>query len=111
MHNDKTIWADQLETMQYLQEAGIRVLVTLKKPVNNEERGVIDYITPNDGLESGIITIQNIHGITRDIPLKSVDFIAFSSETASFEFAKDVSFATKLVHKMIQHFKPTHAFM
>ncbi|HMF31340.1 MAG TPA: M48 family metalloprotease [Candidatus Lokiarchaeia archaeon] len=111
MHNDKTLWAHQLATFQYLQENQNRVLFSLKKPVNNEERGVITRISPGEGSESAVITIRNIHGIMREIPLKQVDFVAFSGETAAFELTRDLSFATKLLHKIIQRFRPTHAFM
>ncbi len=111
IHKDKTIWQDQIQILRTLQEIGGRITISLKKPVNNIERGKITAITPGNGDFTESIVIVNIFQKQKEIPMKDIDYISFTNDAiASVEPLQDISYANKLVHKLSKRMHPQRLF-
>lgn len=111
IHKDKTIWQDQMQILRTLQEIGGRITVSLKKPVNNIEKGKITAIKPGTGDFTESIVFLNIFQKQKEIPVKAIDFVSYSSDSiATFEQLQDISYAAKLLHRLSKRMHPQRLF-
>ena len=111
IHKDKAIWQDQIQLLRVLNEFKCRITINLKKPVNNVERGIITEIIPKSGEFGECIRFTNIFQKSKEIPVKEIDYIFFvSAKIATFEPVQNISYANKILHKLIQWKHPQRLF-
>jgi len=112
LYKDKTLWREQIKILQLFQDGKCRITINLKKPVNNMERGIITDIISRPGEFTETLQFANMFQKTKEIPVQDIDFISFSSDNiATFEFLQNVSFATRLLHKITKRTHPHRLFI
>lgn len=111
--------ASEIKILKWIKQNEIRVLISLKKPVNNIEIGyLLDIFLSNLNEESKknkkgndeFILIKNIFKKEVKIPYKTIDYLSFEYNTGTISKKSETSLINKIGYIIMKKLKPDKIF-